>query len=144
MNISYYTKQGFKLYGRMIKSDRYNQGIDIELNFGDEKIKDTAVPAVYILANENGDVLKLGQTSNLKSRIYSQYKSVINSTNNRIRTHVRDVEDIFVYVYTLPILQRVILDRVVNGSFAKGLEYQLLSEYADQTGQLPLLNTMKR
>ncbi len=151
MDINYYTKygKGFQLLCELQPSDRYTQGIELK---DVRLIKDNrelySQPGVYILANKLGEVLKIGQTSNMFNRIYTQYKCVNNSTNRRIREHIKTVEPLLVYVYMLPKKEARIplgLNKyTVYTSFAGGFEHALLKEYKTTTKALPKLNTMIR
>ena len=102
MNIKYYTDKGFNFLCELEPSDMYVQGIALKCV---RKIKDNrdlySQPGVYILANKQGEVLKIGQTSNMFNRIYTQYKCVNNSTNRRIREHIKTVEPVDVFVYII-------------------------------------------
>ena len=138
MNREYYTKKGFELYAIMTPSDKYTQGI--EIMYPSNPIKSDDVPAVYILTNRGGKLMKIGETQNLTSRFYKGYKCVTNTTNDRIREHVRSVEDIWVYVFTLPIVTDKILGFKCETSYSKGLEYHLLKEYKQACVEVPPLN----
>ena len=138
MNREYYLEKGFKLYAIMVASDKYTQGI--EIMYPSNPIKSNNQPAVYILTNREGKLLKIGETQNLTSRFYKGYKCVVNTTNDRIREHVRTIEDIWIYVFTLPIETKKILGFKCETSFVKGLEYNLLKEYKDKNGGVPPLN----
>ena len=107
MNKEYYLEKGFKLYAIMVASDKYTQGV--EIMYPSNPIKSDNQPAVYILTNREGKLLKIGETQNLTSRFYKGYKCVVNTTNDRIREHVRSIEDIWIYVFTLPIETKKIL-----------------------------------
>ena len=138
MNRKYYLAKGFTDYAIMSKSDKYTQGIEIW--YPSMPIKSENQPAVYILTNKEGIVLKIGETQNLTSRFRKGYRCITNITNNRIREHIRTVEDIYVYVYMLPIEKKKILGYKCETSYVKGLEYNLLKEYKDKTGVVPSLN----
>ena len=146
MDIDYYTNSnGFTFLCELQPSDKYTQGIELK----DVRIiKDNrelySQPGVYILANTKGEVLKIGQTSNMFNRIYTQYKCVSNATNRRIREHIKTVEPLSVYVYMLPKEKTTILGHTVYTSYAGGLEHALLKEYKTTTKALPKLNTMIR
>ena len=101
-------------------------------------------PAVYILTNREGKVLKIGETQNLTSRFYKGYRCVSNTTNDKIREHIKNVENIWVYVLPMPIRTEKVLGFKCETSFVKGLEYNLLKEYEDKMGRLPELNVMKK
>ena len=73
MNINYYISKGFEFLCDLQPSDRYAQGIELK---DVTQIKDSrkyySQPGVYILSNRQGEVLKIGQTSNMFNRIYTQ------------------------------------------------------------------------
>jgi len=138
MDKEYYINKGFKLYGIMIKSDKYKQGIDIM--YPSNPIKSDNQPAVYILTNDKGKLLKIGETQNLTQRFHKGYRCISNTTNNRIRQHVKDVESIWVYVLPLPIEVKKVLGYVCETSYVKGLEHNLLTEYKDSMEEVPPLN----
>jgi hypothetical protein len=138
MDREHYLEKGFELYAIMTPSDKYAQGI--EIMYPSNPIKSDNQPAVYILTNREGKLLKIGETQNLTSRFYKGYKCVVNTTNNRIREHVRSVEDIWVYVFTLPIVTDKILGYKCETSYVKGLEWCLLKDYKFKNGGVPPLN----
>ena len=142
MNIEHYLEKGFNQYAIMIPSDKYKQGI--EIMYPSNPIKSDNQPAVYILTNREGKVLKIGETQNLTSRFYKGYRCVSNSTNDKIREHIKNVENIWVYVFTLPIETKKILGFKCETSYVKGLEWCLLKEFEEKTSKLPDLNVMKK
>ena len=142
MDREYYLKKGFKQYAIMIPSDKYKQGI--EIMYPSNPMKSDNQPAVYILTNREGKVLKIGETQNLTSRFYKGYRCVSNTTNDKIREHIKNVENIWVYVLPMPIRTEKVLGFKCETSFVKGLEYNLLKEYEEKIGKLPELNVMKK
>ena len=142
MNREHYLEKGFKQYAIMIPSDKYKQGI--EIMYPSNPIKSDNQPAVYILTNREGKVLKIGETQNLTSRFYKGYRCVSHSTNDKIREHIKNVENIWVYVFTLPIETKKILGFKCETSYVKGLEWCLLKEFEEKTSKLPDLNVMKK
>ena len=142
MDREYYLKKGFKQYAIMIPSDKYKQGI--EIMYPSNPMKSDNQPAVYILTNREGKVLKIGETQNLTSRFYKGYRCVSNTTNDKIREHIKNVENIWVYVLPMPIRTEKVLGFKCETSFVKGLEYNLLKEYEEKIGNLPELNVMKK
>ena len=142
MNREHYLEKGFKQYAIMIPSDKYKQGI--EIMYPSNPIKSDNQPAVYILTNREGKVLKIGETQNLTSRFYKGYRCVSNSTNDKIREHIKNVENIWVYVLPMPIRTEKVLGFKCETSYVKGLEYNLLKEYEEKIGKLPELNVMKK
>ena len=142
MDREYYLEKGFKQYAIMIPSDKYKQGI--EIMYPSNPMKSDNQPAVYILTNREGKVLKIGETQNLTSRFYRGYRCVSNTTNDKIREHIKTVQNIWVYVLPLPIVTEKVLGFKCETSFVKGLEYNLLKEYEEKLGKLPELNVMKK
>ena len=138
MNREYYLEKGFSLYAIMTPSDKYKQGI--EIMYPSNPIKSDDQPAVYILTNREGKLMKIGETQNLTSRFYKGYKCVTNTTNDRIREHIRTVQDLWVYVLPMPIVKEKILGFKCETSYSKGLEYHLLKEYKEKYEHVPELN----
>ena len=144
MNRDYYIDKGFELYAIMIPSDKYAQGIDIMYPSGHKHSASDNQPAVYFFANEEGQVLKHGETQDLSGRFRYGYRTKVNTTNNKIREYVKTVENIWVYVYPMPIITKKVLGFKCETSYAKGLEYNLLNEFEEKMGRLPILNDMKK
>jgi hypothetical protein len=146
MNIKYYEKKGFVPHCTMVPSTKYTQGIDIVYDdqiTNETKAKDfQGMPAVYVMSNAAGKVLKIGQTFDVRDRFYSQYKSTVNATNDRIRVHIREEEPIRVHIFTMPKFESEVLGYNVKTSYATGLEEALLREFKKANDELPGLNTM--
>jgi len=140
MNKEYYIKKGFELYAYMITSTKYTQGI--EIMYPSNPIKSDNQPGVYVLTNDKGELLKIGETQNLTQRLHKGYRCISNITNNRIRQHIKDVESIWVYVLPMPIVTDKILGYKCETSYVKGLEHNLLKEYKNEHGKVPPLNVM--
>ena len=138
MDREYYTNKGFELYAIMTPSDKYAQGI--EIMYPSNPIKSDNQPAVYILTNREGKVMKIGETQNLTSRFFKGYKCITNTTNDRIREHMRTVQDHWAYVLPRPNIKEKILGYKCETSFVKGLEYNLVKEYKDKDGVVPPVN----
>ncbi len=85
---NYFVTKGFKLYAVMTASDKYTQGIDIL--YPSTPIKSDNQPAVYILTDRAGKLLKIGETQNLTSRFYKAYRCISNTTNDRIRKFIKE------------------------------------------------------
>ena len=141
MNRDYYIDKGFGLYAIMIASDKYTQGI--EIMYPSKPIKSDNQPAVYILTNREGKLLKIGETQNLTSRFHKGYRCISNSTNNKIREHVKDVENVWVYILPMRIEFQRVLGFKCETSYVKGLEKNLLNEFVEKVGKLPELNAAK-
>jgi len=142
MNRDFYIDKGFGLYAIMIASDKYTQGI--EIMYPSKPIKSDNQPAVYILTNREGKLLKIGETQNLTSRFHQGYRCISNSTNNKIRDHVKDVENVWVYILPMRIEFQKVLGFKCETSYAKGLEQNLLVDYKKRMGVLPELNAIKK
>ena len=140
-----YIDKGFKPYCKLYTSQKYTQGIDVEAWNPYDGIPCTIQdegPGVYILSNASGHVLKIGQSANLKSRLHRQYKCIVNSTNVRIRNHIKEKEDIYVYILPLGWIRTKVLGYHLRTSFAKDLEAKLLTDYKKGEGKLPILNAL--
>ena len=129
MEMEKYIDKGFTPYCKMYTSQKYTQGIDVEFwnpynRTGIITIQDKG-PGVYILSNASGHILKIGQSANLKSRLHSQYKCIVNSTNVRIRNHIKEKEDIYVYILPLAYERKTVLGYNLRTSYAKDLEAKL-------------------
>jgi len=127
----------------MYPSDKYTQGIDIDFT---EELSDRSVPGVYILTNSDEEVLKIGQSSHLGNRFNRMYKCVSNTTNNKVRAHVRDYDVIWAYAFPMAKLKHMFNIKgeavKLETSFASSLEKYLLSEYKKlNNNELPLLNS---
>tara|TARA_R100001443_G_scaffold55252_1_gene66552 strand:- start:280 stop:714 length:435 start_codon:yes stop_codon:yes gene_type:complete len=144
MNKEYYEEKGFELYGIMIPSDKYAQGIDIMYPSGHKHSTSDNQPAVYILTDIHGKVMKIGETQDLSGRFRYGYRTKVNTTNDKIREHIKTVDNIWVYVLPMPIRTEKVLGFKCETSYAKGLEYNLLKEYEEKMGSLPSLNVMKK
>mgnify|MGYP003660302402 FL=1 len=142
MDREFYKDKGFKLYGIMIPSDKYTQGI--EIMYPSKPIKSDNQPAVYILTTREGRVLKIGETQNLTSRFRYGYRTVVNSTNDKIRTWIKSNENIWIYALPMPIVTEKILGFKCETSYVKGLEYNFLVDYEKRMKSLPELNVMKK
>ena len=142
MEVKYYINKGFEPYAIMRPSDKYKQGIEIW--YPSNPIKSNDQPAVYILANKDGKVLKIGETQNLTSRFHRGYRCIVNSTNNKIRQYIREVEPMHVYVHALPIRTEKVLGYKCETSYVKGLEWNLLNEFKEVNGKLPQLNVYRK
>jgi len=143
MELKDFLGQGFKLLCKMYPSDKYKQGIDIDFT---KEIDDTSVPGVYILTNSKEDILKIGQSSHIGNRFNRMYKCISNTTNNKVRSYIRDCD--IVWVYALPMVKLEILHVTNKGkgvtletSFASSLEKHLLKEYKENNDSLPILNS---
>jgi hypothetical protein len=142
MKLEDFLGQGFKLLCKMYPSDKYKQGIDIDFT---KEIDDTSVPGVYILTNSKEEILKIGQSSHIGNRFNRMYKCISNTTNNKVRSYIRDCDIIWVYTLPMAKLKHIVnikgKDVKLETSFASSLEKHLLKEYRETNNSLPVLNS---
>jgi hypothetical protein len=142
MKLDNLIEQGFRLYCKMYPSDKYTQGIDIDFPSKDEEF---AMPGVYLLVNAKEEILKIGQSINLYNRFNRMYKCISNTTNNKIRNHIKDVEILWVYALPMQELKSNYHNAhatwELTTSYAPSLEKLLLKEYKTINGKVPLLNS---
>lgn len=134
-------------YGHLEPSDKYTQGIDVKIN-GNIDEHAYKGPAVYFLTEYHpswyhlGMIHKIGQTGNLHDRMYRQYKCVVNTTNNRIREHIRTKGKLGIWYVPLEEHEISKFGYNLKTSYSSALEYHLLKEYKKIYDKLPELNTM--
>lgn len=142
MTLDSLIKQGFRLYCKMYPSDKYTQGIDIDFPSKDEEY---ATPGVYLLCNEKEDILKIGQSVNLYRRFNRMYKCISNTTNNKIRDHIKETEILWAYALPMEEIKSNYHNDYatweLSTSFAPSLEKILLKEYKNTYNKVPLLNS---
>ena len=131
----------FELYGTIYASNKYKKGVDIEYVHGR---KDRKTHGIYILRNPDNDIVKIGNTRCLDSRIHTQYRHVQNTTNDRIRQYVKDGNDLSIHVYEVPTYEEDVLGISVRYSPVDDLERKILTEYKDRYDTLPILNVIRR
>jgi len=140
-NIKHWKKKGFFKAATLFTSSRLNQGVDVELSCERETLEEQ--PGVYIIVHE-GEVLKIGQSSNLYSRINTQYKCYDNSTNNFIRGEIKEKYNV-VEFFVLPTSKETttVAGYTFKINLQKGLEEAMLNEYYDKYQGIPKLNRQK-
>lgn len=140
-NIKHWKKKGFFKAATLFTSPRLNQGVDVELSCEREKLEDH--PGVYLIVHE-GEVLKIGQSSNLYQRINNQYKCISNSTNNFIREEIKE-RYTSVEFYVLPTSKEIatVAGYTFRINLQKGLEEAMLKEYWNKYQDIPKLNRQK-
>ena len=86
MNYQHYLDVGFQFVGFLTKSESVKKKYKVEMRY-----KKTFIPenrmGVYILADDKGNVLKIGETQNLRHR-FSCYESHSGPTNKMIRENI--------------------------------------------------------
>ena len=145
--IEYWKEKGFIRYAEMFVSDRLLQGVDVQVcdKELDKKLRKRPRAGVYILTDVNtGEVLKFGQSANVRHRIQTQYKCVSNSTNNFIREEIKNrLKRVDFFVYFIPNQEMELLGYKFKTNFQKGLEEAILKEYAEINGEIPQLNRQR-
>lgn len=140
-NIKHWKKKGFFKAATLFTSPRLTQGVDVELSCEKEKLEDH--PGVYLIVHE-GEVLKIGQSSDLYNRINTQYKCYLNSTSNFIRGEIKEKYSI-VEFFVLPTSKETttFAGYTFRINLQKGLEEAMLKEYSDKYQDIPKLNRQK-
>lgn len=147
-NINYWrTEKEFAYYGDMIVSDRLKQGVDVEVKNQtiEALIKETKVAGVYIIADsETGEVLKVGQSADIRHRIQTQYKCISNSTNNFIRESIKErFKRVSFFVYLIPNTEVELIGYTFKTNLQKGLEEAILHAYYNEYQEIPELNRQR-
>jgi len=138
--VSYWQEKGFVKAARIYKSDRLTQGVDVEFFMNK---KDYTVPGVYILGYED-EVIKIGQSANILSRINTQYKCVSNLGNNRIRAEIKEnYKSVDVYVFRVPKKDFTLLEYTFPINYQKGLEEAMLHDFYKKMNRIPVLNLQR-
>ena len=147
-NIKYWTEnKDFQEYGDMVVSDRLTQGVDVEVTdlALDQYLRISNTAGVYIIADkETGEVLKFGQSANLRHRIQTQYKCVSNSTNNFIRENIKErFKRVSFFVYLIPNREVELIGYKFKTNLQKGLEEAILHDYYNEYKTIPELNRQR-
>ena len=98
----------------------------------------------YYLKKEFKQYAIMIPSDKYKQGIEIMYPSNPMKSDNQIREHIKNVENIWVYVLPMPIRTEKVLGFKCETSYVKGLEYNLLKEYEEKIGKLPELNVMKK
>lgn len=147
-NIKYWTdNKGFQEYGDMVVSDRLKQGVDVKVTNPalDQYLRSSSTAGVYIITDsETGEVLKVGQSANLRHRIQTQYKCVSNSTNNFIRENIKErFKRVSFFVYLIPNREVELIGYKFKTNLQKGLEEAILHDYYNKYKTIPELNRQR-
>ena len=138
--LSYWQAKGFVKVARIFESDRLTQGVDVEF-FVDKK--DYKVPGVYLLGFKD-QVIKIGQSANILSRVNTQYKCVSNLGNNRIRAEIKEkYKSVDVYVFKVPKKDFTLLEYTFPINYQKGLEEAMLHDFYKKMNRIPVLNLQR-
>lgn len=141
MNISHYESEGFTKVGLLTKDSGYNfkrkYGVQTTWLGDFDPLKKMGV---YILATEDGEVLKIGESQNLDHR-FRCYESHTGITNVRVREHMEELVDYEIYFIECPSYEVGFAGvKVPSGISYKFLEKKLLEQYRDKTGEIPAWN----
>ena len=138
--VSYWLEKGFVKVARIFESERLTQGVDVEF-FVDKK--DYKLPGVYLLSFKD-EVIKIGQSANILSRINTQYKCISNLGNNRIRAEIREkYKSVDVYVFKVPKKDFTLLEYTFPINYQKGLEEAMLHDFYKKMNRIPVLNLQR-
>ena len=138
--IPYWVDLGFVKVARIYASDRLKQGVDVEF-FVDKK--EWASPGVYLLVKDE-DLEKIGQSANVAHRVNTQYKSIANLGNNRIREEIRtNYGSIDVYAILVPKKDFFMIGYTFPVNYQKGLEEAMLHDFYKTVERLPNLNLQR-
>ena len=141
-NIKYWAEKGFVNAAELYVSNRLKQGVDVSFNMDKKEFKKQ--PGVYIIVSEEDEVLKIGQSANVLHRINVQYKTIVNTGNDRIRNEVKKkYKKVFFYVLKTPKQEYSLLDYSFYINYQKGLEEAMLKDYDEQIGDIPPLNLQR-
>ena len=139
MNVEHYLSVGFQNTGYLFKSDKVKKKYKVEMNW-----KETFDPynkmGVYILADTKDNILKIGETQNLRHR-FSCYESHSGATNRMIRENMEIGNIVTVLFLECP--SYVVGFGGVNvpsGINYRILEKNLLKQYQSKMQSLPLWN----
>jgi len=138
--VSHWQERGFVKVARIYKSDRLTQGVDVEFFVNK---KDYKAPGVYLLTHKD-EVLKIGQSANILSRVSTQYKCVTNLGNNRIRAEIKEKYiSVDVYVFKVPKKDFTLLEYTFPINYQKGLEEAMLHDFYKKMNRIPVLNLQR-
>lgn len=138
MTIDYYKEVGFEKVAFMTKDLTIGKKKhNVYVNYIDYEPK--GKKGVYMIT-KGDDVLKIGETENLQDR-FQCYESHTGSTNTRIREAMDEVVNHTIYFIECPSFKvgfaGVIVD---NGVSYRDLEKQLLRQYKEINGNIPIWN----
>ena len=138
--VSYWQAKGFVRVARIFESDRLTQGVDVEF-FVDKK--DYKVPGVYLLSFQD-ELIKIGQSANILSRVNTQYKCISNLGNDRIRAEIKEkYKSVDVYVFKVPKKDFTLLEYTFPINYQKGLEEAMLHDFHKKMNRIPVLNLQR-
>ena len=139
----YIQKFNFESSGSYFPSNKYTQGIDRKFTIDIKQMEN--VDVVYMFVDpKTKDVLKFGDTENCLSRLNKEYISVTNTTNNKVRSHIKEIGGCDIYIKTL---KTVIIDEgfgPVKVSAHSKVEKSLLNHFKNLNGRLPILNSQQK
>ena len=101
MNKDKLIEMGFKLYAEMHAGGDLKHGV--ELKYIMERNKAKFQPVVYCYVSIDGYIIYIGQSSKADQRFHVNYRMTKNETNDRIRAHVKNGNNLFLYVLPLKV-----------------------------------------
>lgn len=145
--IKYWKKKGFIRYAEIFASDRLLQGVDVTIfdQKLDKRLRKSKKAGVYLLVDPvTEEVLKVGQSADIRHRINTQYKCISNSTNNFVRDEIKNRWNrIEFFVYLIPNEKMELIGFTFKTNFQKGLEEAILAEYYRTYQEIPQLNRQR-
>jgi hypothetical protein len=140
MTIQNYILNGFKLVGKMTKDYKIGKKKhNVYVTYNDVNFDPLKKKGVYIIA-EKDQVLKIGESENLKHR-FQCYESHTGNTNIFVRESMREHVKYDVYFIECPSYVVGFAGvQVDTGISYKALEKQLLRQYKKATGSVPIWN----
>jgi|TARA_R100000734_G_C3219172_1_gene31362 predicted GIY-YIG superfamily endonuclease len=139
MNLEHYREVGFEQVAYMTKDSslgkkKHNVYVNYLFDYDPRGKK-----GVYIIAKAD-DVLKIGETEDLKDR-FSCYESHSGATNVRIREAMEEILNYSIYFIECPSYKVGFAGvQVDQGIRYKDLEKQLLRQYKETNGNVPIWN----
>ena len=138
MNLDHYKKVGFKQVAYMTKDLTIGKKKhNVYVNYIDYEPK--GKKGVYMIT-KGDDILKIGETENLYDR-FQCYESHNGSTNTRIREAMDEVVNHIIYFIECPSYRVGFAGvEVDTGISYRALEKQLLRQYKETNGNVPIWN----
>ena len=138
MNLDHYKNVGFQKVAHLTKDVTLgNKKYNVYVNYIDYDPK--GKKGVYMMTKGN-DILRIGETENLHSR-FQRYESHSGSTNAFVRENMDEVTNYVIYFIECPHYTVGFAGVFVDSGISyKKLEKQLLLQFREKTGALPIWN----
>ena len=139
MNVEHYLSVGFQYSGFLYKAESVNKKYKVEMKYRETFIPDNKM-GVYILADDKNNILKIGETQNLRHR-FSCYESHSGPTNKMIRENIKMNDIVTVLFLECPSYEVGFGGvKVPSGINYRILEKNLLKQYQSRMQALPRWN----